>query len=144
MSESHFIAMESALSLYRGTSISAAELAQTAETIRLYCSGKLSVEIYFPVNDSGGFREHIGDIAGISVNDLVSSRSVIDDTLAVCGGEVESDVQNKRFSVHKDNSSKKESNCSPELPTPGSIETVIPCGGTVTELGTHGRTDGGE
>lgn len=45
--------------------------------------------------------------------------------------------------AHRNFSSQKENTSGPELPTPGSTETVIPGGGAVTEPGTHGRTDGG-
>ncbi|GBQ46487.1 hypothetical protein [Acetobacter ghanensis] len=138
MSEDHCIAMESALALYKGTRISAVELTEAAETIRLYCAGKLSVEVCFPVNDSDSSREHIGDIVGIGINALDSSNGIVVDAPAVCGSKVESDVQNKRFSVHKENSSQKENISDQELPTPSRTETVAASGDTEEAARTHG------
>ncbi|GBR60789.1 hypothetical protein AA18889_2468 [Acetobacter senegalensis DSM 18889] len=134
--------MEAALALHKGTGVSAAELAQTAETIRLYWEGRISVEICFPVNDSDSSREHIGNIAGVGVNALDASNGIVVDTLAFCDSKVESDVQNKSFSVHKENSSQKENTSGQEFPTPSRTETVAPDNQPVMQPCTHTRTDG--
>ncbi|MFP2873720.1 hypothetical protein ACLEIY_16000 [Acetobacter tropicalis] len=78
------------------------------------------------LNGNGGkvFPVSVGQGRGHDVNQSFSGR----------------DVTN---SAHENNSSQKENTSGPELPTPGSTETVIPGGGAVTEPGTHGRTDGG-
>lgn len=126
-------------------SASLEEIIKAAAIIEAYLSyGSNLVHVTFGESGHATFRD--GSIngfsgAGIKFKDIVASGGD-----ALSEGNRVSDVGDqalprKLLKTHCENSSQKENNCGPELPTPGSTETVIPDGGTVTDQGTHGRTD---
>ncbi|KXV60262.1 hypothetical protein AD948_05805 [Acetobacter senegalensis] len=81
--------------------------------------------------------------SGIEFKDvLASGADTLSESDLICD-MLDQTLSGKLLKAHCENSSQKENTSGPELPTPGSTETVVPGGGAVTEPGTHGRTDGG-
>ena len=142
MSESHRLAMEAALTLHKGTGISASDLVGTAEMIRLYCEGSLKIPGLaiddnrqgrrLPVNDSNGLSVKGGDVGsvhnarGVSVGVLKSTGDTLDKPFSGV------------ISSHNNSSSVQDGESVGELPTPSRTETVAASGDTEEAARTHG------
>lgn len=135
-------------------------LAHAMELARLRCGGEASNV----VKDASVFEDYLTGAIMPPINKETSVIKEVDNLLACSFGVGTTRKGGKAFPgsrgkacchkqdqpltgcgvpCHKNDSSQKENNCDLDLPTPGSTETVIPSSGTVTDQGTHGRTDGG-
>lgn len=101
MSRKHSIAMDLALDLYRGTEVSADRLVQTAEMIRLYREGRISISLEQKPSPVGLiFRLSVNDIDRLQVGNSEVSSPVTSRNIVVVVDKFFRDLGDKIFSRH--------------------------------------------